>query len=148
MLRLLTALCLVLFIISLIGAHSAATDTVEYAVEKLIDVRMDDQAMKQVLVKWEGYRRRTWEPYESIQKQLYEMVEELEQQLSSAICVDGMDDPSTGSGDNGTDSRRAFLQDYIDKHNIGASYRALTKSSRWSSPRPCVVLPSRTRWTS
>jgi hypothetical protein len=102
------------------GGHS-----MEYVVERLVDVRVDGQGVKQVLVKWEGYRRRTWEPYASIQHQLPEMVEELEQQLSSNMRTDStaQDAFSTVPGEDGTDLRRAFLQGYIDEHHIGAAYR-------------------------
>jgi len=109
-----------------------ATD--QYVVEELVDIRVNDQGVQQVLVKWEGYRRRTWEPYDSMQKQLREMLEALEQQLSPAgirqsikqtnnSITSIINDPQPGDGDEATDHRRAFLQAYIDEHDVDASYR-------------------------
>ena len=97
----------------------------EYVVERLVDIREDAHGLKQVLVKWENYRRRTWEPYESIRKQLPEMVEELEQQLQSTMRTEGTAQgaSSAGGGDDGIDHRLTFLQAYIAKHHIGVSYR-------------------------
>ena len=107
------------------GADSADADAIVYVVEELVDVRVDGQGVKQVLVKWEGYRRRTWEPYASIRKQLSAMVGELEQQLSTTVRTDStaQDASSTGRGEDGTDHRRTFLEAYIDQHHIDASYR-------------------------
>ena len=39
----------------------------EYTVEELVNIRINDQGVKQILIKWEGYRRRTWEPYSEIE---------------------------------------------------------------------------------
>ncbi len=87
-------------------------------VSRLIDIRNNDQGVKQVQVAWQGYRRHTWEPYDSIKEQLPELVDELEQQLSDARDV-----RSDASNDDAMDGCRAFLQGYIDEHGIGASHR-------------------------
>ena len=93
-------------------------DTVEYVVSRLIDIRKNDHGVKQVLVAWQGYRRHTWEPYESIQEQLPELVDALEQQLSDIGDV-----RSDSSSDDAMDGCRAFLQGFIDEHGIGAAHR-------------------------
>ena len=53
-------------------------------VEALLRIRDNGQGEKQVRVRWEGYRRETWEPYESIKQQLPEMMAELEHELVAA----------------------------------------------------------------
>ena len=91
-------------------------DAVGYVVDQLVDIREDGEGTRQVLVAWEGYRRRTWEPYDSIRDQLPQMVEELEQQLGSAAH----DKEDEGSDE---DHARAFLQAYLDEHGVRASHR-------------------------
>jgi hypothetical protein len=102
-----------------VHADSTAADATGYVVSQLVDVRENNQGVKQVLVAWDGYRRRTWEPYESIKQQLPEMIEKLEQQLSTARAASSSD----GDAESVTDGCRAFLQAYIHEHGIGASYR-------------------------
>ena len=100
------------------AAPDTSADAVGYVVDQLVDIREDGEGTKQVLVAWEGYRRRTWEPYDSIKEQLPQMVDELEQQRRSAA-----DDDDDGGEDGEEDSGRAFLQAFIDEHGVGASYR-------------------------
>ena len=53
----------------------------EYIVEKLVNIRVNNEGEKQVSVKWQGYRHPTWEPYSAIQNQLPELMAKLEQEL-------------------------------------------------------------------
>jgi hypothetical protein len=50
--------------------NNATDDAEEFVVEKLVRIRVNKRHGKQVLVLWEGYRRPTWEPYDSIYAQL------------------------------------------------------------------------------
>ena len=93
-----------------------------YVVEELTDLRVNDQGEKQVLVEWEEYKRRTWEPYTSMQQQLPEMVQRLEDNRRDA------QDPSTTMDD----AHHAFLLDFIAAHHVDANYR-------WSSDRLIVL---------
>ena len=102
-------------------ALNAPTDAMEYVVEQLVDLREDGDGTKQVLVAWEGYRRRTWEPYDSMRQQLPELVDVLEQQLRSTGPDAAAD--HNNEDDGATDGCRAFLQGYIDEHGIPATYR-------------------------
>ena len=52
-----------------------------FAVEELVSIRITNQGLKQVLIKWEGYPRRTWEPYSEIQTQLPEMIAAVEKKV-------------------------------------------------------------------
>jgi hypothetical protein len=61
-------------------------------------------------VRWEGYRKETWEPYESIKEQLPEMMADLEQELVSA----SVDEESTVT---------VFLAQCIAQHEIDRAYR-------------------------
>ena len=49
--------------------------------EEFVSTRINNQGLKQVLIKWQGYRRRTWEPYSEIQTQLPEMIAALEKKV-------------------------------------------------------------------
>ena len=97
----------------------AVADDTEYEVEQLLDIRENSQGVKQVQVAWRGYRRRTWEPYESMQQQVPEMVAELTRPVSSS----SHDAPSASRVDDDADHCRRFLQAYIDERGIDASYR-------------------------
>ena len=79
-------------------------DAAQYVVEELVDVRVNKEGEKQVLVKWEGYRRRTWEPYSSMKEQLPVVVAELERRLATADHMRTESDHSSSSND----SRRLF----------------------------------------
>jgi hypothetical protein len=87
-----------------------ATDDEEYVVEELIKMRINSNGNKQVLVRWEGYRKCTWEPYESMHLQLPEMLLLLE--TSSPRAAVGNDEQVD-----------AFLASYVASSNINASYR-------------------------
>ena len=52
-----------------------------FAVEEFVSIRINNQGLKQVLIKWQGYRRRTWEPYAEMQTQLPEMIAALEKKI-------------------------------------------------------------------
>ena len=100
--------------------HSGDSGEEEYVVEELLKVRVDSSGNKQVSVRWEGYRRCTWEPYESIRRQLPEMLRLLE--LG--------DDSGNGMGAGGSvpndDGVNEFLASYAAAHDITASYRWTT----------------------
>ena len=64
----------------------------EYVVEALLDVRVNKHGEKQVQVKWEGYHRTTWEPYQSMQKQLPDMLLRLENEVAKADGKEVRDD--------------------------------------------------------
>ena len=91
----------------------------EYVVEALTRIRINDQGEKQVRVRWEGYRRETWEAYASIKLQLPEMVEELEAEHIN----EEQDEDSTLS---------TFVREYIERHKVDRSYR-------WRSDRLNVL---------
>ena len=100
------------------ASASAGQTTDAYVVEQLVDIREDGEGVKQVLVAWEGYRRRTWESYDSMKEQLPKLVEQLEQQLRCAN--DGDDDLED---DDDVDDGRSFLQAFIAQHGISTTYR-------------------------
>jgi Chromo (CHRromatin Organisation MOdifier) domain len=81
-----------------------------YVVEELVDVRVTKQGVKQVQVRWEGYLRCTWEPYESIREQLPSILATLEASLASEVEAEG-------------DEVRGFVDGYIATHHIDSSYR-------------------------
>ena len=76
-------------------------------------IRVSDNGEKQVLVKWEGYRRHTWESYESMREQLPEMMDELEAESEAGTSEDEQEEVSL----------RTFLLAYIADHSIDPSYR-------------------------
>jgi hypothetical protein len=96
---------------------SSDEQTREYVVDELTDMRVNDQGEKQVLVKWAGYKRRTWEPFLFMQQQLPHMMSNL-----LATTVVQVDD------DRANAARRAFLLEFIQAHHVDATYR-------WSSDR-------------
>jgi hypothetical protein len=85
----------------------------EYVVEALVRVRVSDDGDKQVLVKWDGYRRHTWEPYDSMREQLPEMMDELETPSEAGPLENEHEEVSL----------RTFLLEYIAEHSIDPSYR-------------------------
>ncbi len=88
-------------------------DMKEYVVEALVRIRVSNDCGKQVLVKWEGYRRQTWESYESMREQLPEMMDELVRQSEASSSDDQQEEASL----------RTFLLAYIAEHSIDPSYR-------------------------
>jgi hypothetical protein len=60
----------------------------EFVVDKLTDIRVDNQGEKQVQVQWEGYKRRTWKPFHSIRLQLPDMLAELATMERSLAIID------------------------------------------------------------
>ena len=93
-----------------------------YVVEEMVDVRVNKQGEKQVLVKWEGYRRRTWESYSSMKEQLPVMVAELERQLAKTGHTE-INGDSDNNSNSSTDVRSTFLHAYISEHHIDARFR-------------------------
>jgi len=99
-----------------------------FTVDGLIRTRVTVRGEKQVLVRWEGYRRPTWEPFASIQEQLPEMVAELESSQN------GNDDDDDAASSTSSDSKEgedpvdddhyhAFLSEFIAQHHIDRHYR-------------------------
>ena len=88
----------------------------EYVVEALLDVRVNKHGEKQVQVRWEGYHRATWEPYQSMKQQLPEMLAALENDLAHA---DGAEE----SEDDEQSTVHAFLAEYIATHKVDRGYR-------------------------
>jgi hypothetical protein len=90
----------------------------EYVVEELVRMRVGSRGNKQVSVRWEGYRKCTWEPYDWIRRQLPEMLRLLE---ASALAH------HSAQGREHDDARvHAFLTSYVTAHGINASYRWTT----------------------
>ena len=87
----------------------------EYAVEALVRLRVNSEGEKQVLVKWEGYHKRTWEPYHGMQEQLPELMAELEAEAKEKEGGAPVDEEET--------TLVAFLHAYIAKHRIDRLYR-------------------------
>ena len=83
-----------------------------YVVDELVDVRVTRQGVKQVQVRWEGYARCTWEPYESIREQLPDTLVALEKSLAQGTEQEADDD-----------GVRGFVEHYIATHRIDSSYR-------------------------
>ena len=93
-----------------------------FVVEALVDIRTEGKTgERQVLVKWEGYYRRTWEPYGSIQQQLPGMVESLERELRGGHRGAGDD----RHNDDEAQALETFVASYIRDQGIDASYRWL-----------------------
>jgi hypothetical protein len=83
----------------------------EYVVEALLRIRDDVQGHKEVRVRWEGYKRETWEPYDFMKQQLPEMMAELEiAELET-------------SDDEESSVLSTFLKDYIAQHGVDSAYR-------------------------
>jgi len=75
-------------------------------------VRVTKQGIKQVQVRWEGYLRCTWEPYESIRQQLPDVLAALEESLVPE-----------GEVAAATDVVHAFVTEYIAARHIDSTYR-------------------------
>ena len=93
----------------------------EYVVEALLDVRVNKLGEKQVRVKWEGYHRTTWEPYESMRQQLPDMLAQLENGLAHADDDDDKEEKE--EKDVEESAVHAFLLQYIATHRVGRGYR-------------------------
>ena len=91
--------------------NNSTDDAEEFVVEKLVRVRVNKRHGKQVLVLWEGYRRPTWEPYDSIYAQLPELVDEL------ATCDDN------GTREDGEEVLHSFVEHFANKHRIDSAFR-------------------------
>ena len=97
---------------------SASEDHDEYVVEELVRVRVDSGGNKQVSVRWEGYRKCTWEPYEWIRRQLPEMLRLLEAPVLA--------DRSAVGREHDEARVHAFLTSYVTAYGITALYRWTT----------------------
>jgi integrase len=106
-------------------------DTDEYVVEQLVSVRVNKRGNKQVSVKWDGYSKCTWEPYESILEQLPEMLRALEASLIS-------DDPNAEEEDQDSERVQRFLVNYVATHRIRSGYR--WTPDRWAAFEHTVTL--------
>jgi Chromo (CHRromatin Organisation MOdifier) domain len=98
----------------------------EYIVEKLVNIRVNNEGEKQVSVKWQGYRHPTWEPYSAIQNQLPELMAKLEQELLDLEEEQNQRQKSESNTvpDNDHDQIvTTFLTAYITEHHITAKYR-------------------------
>jgi hypothetical protein len=104
-----------------ISAAASEDNDDEYVVEELVRVRVDSGGNKQVSVRWEGYRKCTWEPYERIRRQLPEMLRLLE-----GSPLD--DDNAVGRLGREHDDAgvHSFLTSYVTAHGISGSYRWTT----------------------
>ena len=91
------------------------TEGDEYVVEAMLNVRVNKHGDKQVQVKWEGYNRPTWEPYQSMKQQLPDMLAKLEHDLAEADDMEGADDEQR--------TVHAFLIGYVATHKVGRGYR-------------------------
>ena len=87
----------------------------EYVVEAMLDVRVNKHGEKQVQVKWEGYNRPTWEPYQSMKQQLPDVLAKLEDDLAEADDKEEADDEER--------TVHAFLVEYIATHKVDRGYR-------------------------
>ena len=96
--------------------HSTDTGQDEYVVEALLDVRVSNHGEKQVQVKWEGYHRATWEPYQSMKQQLTEMLVQLESKLARASDEEDEEEEEESAV-------HAFLVEYIATHKVDRGYR-------------------------
>lgn len=97
-----------------------------FTVDGLIRIRVTDRGEKQVLVRWEGYRRPTWEPFASMQEQLPEMVAELESKQDNDdddVASSASSDSKEGEVDVDDDHYHTFLSEFIAEHDIDRHYR-------------------------
>ena len=103
--------------------HDTATgrdgEANEYVVEELLAVRVNRHGEKQVQVKWEGYHRATWEPYQAMKQQLPDMLNKLENELTEA---DDKEEEQLVKDDEES-SVQAFLVEYIATHKVDRGYR-------------------------
>ena len=91
------------------------TEGDEYVVEAMLNVRVNKHGEKQVQVKWEGYNRPTWEPYQSMKQQLPDVLAKLEHDLGEADDMEEVDDEES--------MVHAFLIGYVATHNVDRGYR-------------------------
>ena len=109
-------------------ANDVDTETTEteYVVEALLRIRDDGRGQKEVRVRWEGYKRETWEPYDSMKQQLPEMMAELEMTELEMAEVEmaqlKMAELETSDDEEGN-VLNTFLRDYITKHGVDSAYR-------------------------
>jgi hypothetical protein len=101
------------------SASSGEAEGPEFTVEKLISLRVVGRdAVQQVLVQWEGYRRPTWEPYNSIQEQLPELLTELEANMKVTKRSEGREDGGVNDS-----TLRDFLNRFIVEHHMDQRFR-------------------------
>jgi hypothetical protein len=108
-------------------------DTDKYVVEELVDVRIHRSGNKQVSVKWDGYLKCTWEPYESIQQQLPQMLRALE-----ASLMDDLQNAEEQEHDNERERVQRFLTKYVTTHGISSNDR--WTPDRWAAFEHAVAL--------
>ena len=102
-----------------VDRHEDEDEEEEYVVEALTRIRVNDEGEQQVRVRWQGYRRETWEPYQFIKLQLPEMMAGLE-----AGRIDEQQDEEN--------TLNAFVRGYIVRHKVDRAYR-------WRSDRLNVL---------
>ena len=118
-----------------------------FTVEKLIRIR-GGAGTQQVLVQWEGYRRPTWEPYDSIQQQLPKLLVELEASLAAEKRAGEQQD----SAEDDT-TMRNFLAHFIAEHHVDHKFRWVPDrlnqleyaAACWVPPHPRNCRPAETR---
>jgi hypothetical protein len=81
----------------------------------MLNVRVNKHGEKQVQVKWEGYNRPTWEPYQSMKQQLPDVLAKLERDLDKADDMEEADDEES--------MVHVFLTEYVATHKVDRSYR-------------------------
>ena len=86
-----------------------------YVVEAMLNVRVNKHGEKQVQVKWEGYNRPTWEPYQSMKQQLPDVLAKLERDLDDADDMEEADDEES--------MVHAFLIEYVGAQKVNRGYR-------------------------
>ena len=100
--------------------ETTSHSTDEYMVEAVLDIRVNKRGEKQVQVKWAGYHRATWEPYQSMKQQLPEMLVTLESKLARASDEEDEEEEEEEE-EEGT--VRVFLIEYIAMHKVDRGYR-------------------------
>ena len=93
----------------------------EYVVEALLRIRANDQGQKEVRVRWEGYKRETWEPYGSMKQQLPEMMAELETAVLELAELEMAE--LEMADDEESSVLSTFLKSYISEHRVDSNYR-------------------------
>ena len=106
-----------------VAAHSTDdghdTEGDEYVVEAMLNIRVNKHGEKQVQVKWEGYNRPTWEPYQSMKQQLPDLLAKLESDLAEADDVEEAQE----ARDDEESMVHAFLIGYVATHKVDRGYR-------------------------
>ena len=87
-----------------------------------MDIRTNNRQEKQVLVKWEGFSRPTWQPYSHIQQQLPELMTVLENKLLNQHQHDSKDEDKQDDHDH-EEIVVNFVTAYIAQNNITCDFR-------------------------